>query len=68
MAASPLMAIAARRLFAPDRLIGAADRLADGLGVHDGLFVDGVVRSRLRGVRLNPVLSTPHAKFYELDR
>ena len=49
-------------------LDSAPDRLADGLGVDDGLFVDGVVRSGLRRIRLNAVLSTRHRELDELHR
>ncbi len=45
-------------------LHGPANCLADGLCVDDGLFIDGVVRRRLRCIRLNPVLATRHR---ELD-
>ena len=46
----------------------ATDRLADRFRVHDGLFVDGVVRGGLRRIRLNAVLATRHGELDELHR
>ena len=44
----------------------APDGLADGFRIDDGLLVDGVVRRRLRGIRLNAVLSPRHRELDEL--
>jgi hypothetical protein len=46
----------------------AADRLADRLGVDDGLLVDGVVRGRFRGIRLDAVLAARHGELDQLHR
>jgi len=46
----------------------AADRFADRFRVDDGLFVDGVMRRRLRGIRLNAILATRHRELDELHR
>jgi hypothetical protein len=68
IAASPLMAMAARRLLAPERFHRAANRFADRFRVDDGLFVDGVVRRRFRRIGLNAILATRHRELNELHR
>src|ERR1700749_2348692 len=59
IAASPEMAMAASRLFAPDRL-------ADRFRVDDGLLVDGIVGRGLGRVGLHAVLSPRHGELDEL--
>ena len=68
IAASPLIAIADLAALGAGALDGAADRLADGLGVDDGLLVDGVLRRGLGRIGLDPVLPPRHRQLDELDR
>ena len=46
----------------------AADGLADRLGIHDRLLVDGVLWRGLGRIGLDPVLAARHRQLDELDR
>jgi len=46
----------------------APDGLADRLRIHDGLFIDRVVRRRLCCIGLNAVLTARHRELDELHR
>ncbi len=46
----------------------AADGFTDRLRIHDGFLVDGVVGSRLRRIRLHPVLATRQGELDQLHR
>ena len=46
----------------------APNRFADRFRVDDGFFVDGVMRSRFRRIRLNAILATRHRELDELHR
>jgi hypothetical protein len=46
----------------------APDGLADGLCIHDGLFIDRVMRRRLCCVGLDAVLAARHRELDELHR
>jgi hypothetical protein len=54
--------------FGARALYGSTDGFADRFRVDDGFFVDGVVGSGLRRIRLNPVLAPRHGQLNELHR
>jgi hypothetical protein len=60
------MATATSRRLGAGALDGTPDRLADRLGIDNGLLVDGVLRRGLGRIGLDPVLPARHGQLDEL--